>query len=57
MLAGENRRFPRAVVAAGLPAVLAGRDFSRIERGRALPLQRGLADRVAVTVAAARGRV
>jgi 15-cis-phytoene synthase len=57
MLLGANRRFPRAVVAAGLPAVFARRDLSRIECGRALPRQRGLGDRVAVTVAAARGRV
>lgn len=57
MLLGAIRRFPRAVVAAGLPAVLAGRDLSRLERGHVLPLQRRLGDRVAVTVAAARGRV
>jgi 15-cis-phytoene synthase len=57
MLRGANRRFPPAILAAALPAVLAGRDLSHIERGHALPLQRGLGDRVAVTVAAARGRV
>src|SRR5580658_5846823 len=68
LLANAPRRLPRAVIAAALPAVLARRDFSRIlRRGVAPPWVpplgsaplhgRGIGDRLAVTLAAARLRV
>jgi phytoene synthase len=68
LLADAPRRLPRPVIAAALPAVLARRDLSRILRHRfpppgvpppgAVPLHwRGIGDRLAVTLAAARLRV
>jgi phytoene synthase len=68
LLASAPRRLPRPVIAAALPAVLARRDFSRIlRRGVAPPWVpplgsaplhgRGIGDRLAVTLAAARLRV
>ena len=53
----EARRLPRALLAATLPAVLAGRDFARIARGADTALARGLADRAALIAAGLRGRV
>lgn len=52
----ENRRarIPRAAIAAALPAVLARRDLAR--RGET-PLERGLGDRLAVTLAGFTGRI
>ena len=52
-------KLPRAVLAAGLPAVLARRDLRRLDGRPALrgPLPRGLGDRLAVLAAAATGRV
>jgi phytoene synthase len=53
----------RAAVAAALPLVLARRDLARLARGggrggaEAVPAARGLADRLAVTVAGLLGRV
>lgn len=47
-------KLPRTVLAAGLPAVLARRDFRKLG---AQPGPRGLADRLAVLAAAAVGRV
>ncbi len=63
LLADAPRRLPRPVIAAALPAVLARRDFSRILRhpfpspGAAPPHGRGIGDRLAVTLAAARLRI
>jgi len=63
LLADTPRRLPRPVIAAALPAVLARRDFSRILRHRvpppgvALSHGRGIGDRLAVTLAAARLRI
>ena len=51
--AGRACRLPKQAVAAALPAVLAARDLARLHRHEA----RGLADRLAVTAAALRGRV
>ncbi|MDE2516478.1 MAG: squalene/phytoene synthase family protein [Rhodospirillales bacterium] len=45
---GGMRPLPRAACAAGLGAVLARRDLTRLVRGRALPEARGLGDRLAV---------
>ena len=53
----EARRLPRALLAATLLAVLAGRDFARIARGADTALARGLADRAALIAAGLRGRV
>ena len=50
--AGRACRLPRQAIAAALPAVLAARDLARPHREA-----RGLADRLAVTAAALRGRV
>jgi phytoene synthase len=52
-------RLPRAVLAAGLPAVLARRDLRRpgVSPDPGLPSPRGLGDRLAVLAAAASGRV
>lgn len=50
---GRRRRLPRAVIAAALPGVLAQHDLRH--PGREGP--RGIAARIAVAVAAARGRV
>ena len=47
-------RLPRRAIAAALPAVLARRDLRRIS---ALPPQRGIADRLAVTFAGIAARV
>jgi len=52
LLAGRATRLPKQAIAAALPAVLARRDLTH----RGIP-ERGLADRVAVTAAAMRGRV
>jgi phytoene synthase len=49
---GRAARLPKRVIAAALPAVLAQRDL-RSPRA----MERGLGDRLAVTIAAARGRV
>jgi phytoene synthase len=63
LLANAPRRLPRPVIAAGLPAVLARRDLARLVRhglplgGAASGQGRGIGDRLAVTVAAARLRV
>ena len=51
--AGRAGRLPKQAIAAALPAVLAARDLARPRRHEA----RGLADRLAVTAAAVRGRV
>lgn len=50
----RRMRLPRRAIAAGLPAVLARRDLRRI---LALPPQRGLTDRLAVTFAGIAARV
>ena len=50
-------RFARVAVAAALPGVLGGRDLQRAARSRPQPHPRRLGDRLAVLVAAARGRV
>jgi phytoene synthase len=47
-------RVSRAAVAAALPAVLARRDLRRVQ---ALPAERGLGDRLAVTLAGLTGRI
>jgi len=58
LLANAPRRLPRPVIAAALPAVLARRDLARLLRHRSLPPHgRGMGDRLAVTLAAARLRV
>ena len=58
LLEGGPRHLPRPVIAAALPAVLARRDLARLLRhGFAPPHGRGIGDRLAVTVAAARLRV
>jgi phytoene synthase len=54
-LATVPRRFPRAFVAAALPAVLARRDLGR--GALTQPAPRGLADRLAVTWAGLSGRL
>jgi phytoene synthase len=54
MLLMERTRLPRRAIAAGLPAVLARRD---LRRASALPPQRGIADRLAVTLAGIAARV
>ena len=51
---GRAKRLPRQAIAAGLPAVLARRDLQRAPRFIA---QRGLGDRLAVTLAGLVGRV
>ncbi len=50
------RALPRPALAAALPAVLAARDLQRLAAGRQPPRQRGLGDRLAVTLAGLRGR-
>ena len=55
LLRRSEGKLPRAVLAAGLPAVLARRDLRR--PAPASPLPRGLGDRRAVLAAAAVGRV
>jgi phytoene synthase len=63
LLANAPRRLPRPVIAAALPAVLARRDLSRfLRRPSPSPLAtsppaRGIGDRLAVTLAAARLRI
>jgi len=47
---------PRGAVAAWLPAVFARRDLKRLRAGRVIPVQRGAADRLAVTWAALTSR-
>ncbi len=49
--AGRDGALPRGAIAAALPAVLARRDLRRIGRPR------GVADRLAVTMAGLLGRV
>ena len=48
---------PRRLLAATLPAVLAGRDFARLARGVEAAPARGLADRAALIATGIRGRV
>ncbi|SDC38795.1 squalene/phytoene synthase family protein [Belnapia rosea] len=50
-------RLPRTAIAAALPLVLARRDLRRLARGEAVPPTRGLADRLAVTLAGLTRRV
>jgi phytoene synthase len=57
LLADTPRRLPRQVIAAALPAVLARRDLARLLRHRLPPPGRGIGDRLAVTLAAARLRL
>jgi phytoene synthase len=63
LLAAGLRRLSRPVIAAGLPAVLARRDLARIvtrqDQGRAVAEMqgRGIGDRLAVVLAAARLRI
>ena len=57
LLAEVPRQLPRSVIAAALPAVLARRDLARLLRNRILPPARGIGDRLAVTLAAARLRI
>ena len=47
----------KALIAPALPAVLARRDLHRLAAGKAVPMPRGVADRVAVIWAEVRGRV
>ncbi|MGG5818786.1 squalene/phytoene synthase family protein [Falsiroseomonas sp. HW251] len=54
-LAGADRGLPTALVAAALPAVLARRDLARLAAG-GMPEGRGIADRLAVTLAGLLGR-
>jgi phytoene synthase len=53
-LAAGHVRLPRQVIAAALPVVLARRDFRLVPR---FPAQRGLGDRLAVTLAGMTGRI
>ncbi len=53
----EARFLPRGLLAATLPAVLAGRDFARLASGVEAAPARGLADRAALIAAGLRGRV
>jgi phytoene synthase len=48
---------PKGLMAAALPAVLAGRDLRRLAAGKAVSMPRGVADRVAVIWAGWWGRV
>jgi phytoene synthase len=57
LLADAPRRLPRPVIAAALPAVLARRDLARLLRRGGPPLERGIGDRLAITLAAARLRI
>jgi phytoene synthase len=57
LLADAPRHLPRPVIAAALPAVLARRDLARLLRHRVPSPGRGIGDRLAVTLAAARLRV
>jgi phytoene synthase len=50
----DVKRFPRRVIAAALPAVLARRD---LKRAPIFPVQRGLGDRLAVILAGLAGRI
>lgn len=52
---GMTAPVPRGAIAAALPAVLARRDLARWPR--LAPAQRGIGDRLAVTVAGLRGRL
>jgi 15-cis-phytoene synthase len=52
---GQRAPIPRGAIAAALPAVLARRDLARWPR--LPPAQRGIGDRLAVTVAGLRGRL
>ena len=51
------RDVPKGLMAAGLLAVLAGRDLRRLAAGKVVPMPRGVVDRVAVIWAGWRGRV
>ncbi|MEO3473712.1 squalene/phytoene synthase family protein [Roseomonas sp. CAU 1739] len=55
-LAGARRDLPPMLIAAALPAVLAGRDLRRIARGGAVDA-RGIGDRLAVSWAGLRHRL
>jgi phytoene synthase len=58
LLAQAPRRLPRPVIAAALPATLARRDLARIGARRPAAMRgRGIGDRLAVALAAARRRV
>jgi phytoene synthase len=57
LLDDAPHRLPRPVIAAALPAVLARRDLARLLRHHHPPPGRGIGDRLAVTLAAARLRV
>jgi phytoene synthase len=50
----RRMRLPRMCIGAALPAVLARRD---LRRAPAFPVERGLGDRLAVTLAGLAGRV
>jgi phytoene synthase len=51
------RDVPKGLMAAALPVVLAGRDLRRLVEGKAEPMPRGVADRVAAIWAGWRGRL
>jgi phytoene synthase len=55
--AEARRTLPRAMLAAVLPAVLAGRDFARLAKGAPTPPVRGFADRASLMLAGLRGRL
>jgi phytoene synthase len=57
LLANAPHRLPRPLIAAALPAVLARRDLARLLHHRTPPPERGIGDRLAVTLAAARLRI
>ena len=56
-LRSAPRDVPKALIAAALPVVLAGRDLRRLSEGKVVPMPRGVADRVAVIWAGWWGRV
>jgi phytoene synthase len=57
LLANAPHRLPRPLIAAALPAVLARRDLAGLLHHRTPPPERGISDRLAVTLAAARLRI
>ena len=56
-LQSAPRDAPKGLMAAALPVVLAAGDLRRLAEGKAVPMPRGVADRVAVIWAGWRGRV
>jgi phytoene synthase len=56
-LQSAPRDVPTGLMAPALLAVLAGRDLRRLAAGKAVPMPRGVADRVSVIWAGWRGRV